>query len=75
MGSQHMVVVSDPLVAARMLGRGANAVPRKSIGYQFFDLSTNHLSRSSFFTTNNEQQWAVVRKGTAQAFSHTNIRR
>jgi len=121
---------SDPLLAGRLLGRGPDAAPRKSIGYQaraalgpasltpplpdaspsihnnyskppkpcknnpqnlpktrpkthpkthkkqqFFDLATNAHGRRSFFTTNDEAQWAVVRKGCAQAFSPSNIRR
>jgi hypothetical protein len=49
------------------------AAPR-CIGYQFFDLATNHLGRRSFFTTTDEEQWLLIRKGTAQAFSQANIR-
>ena len=37
--------------------------------------ATNHLGRRSFFTTADEDQWALVRKGTAAAFSLANIRR
>ncbi len=36
--------------------------------------ATNHLGRRSFFSTSNEAQWLNVRKGTAQAFCHQNIR-
>lgn len=32
------------------------------------------LGRRSFFTTTDEEQWALIRKGTAQAFSQSNIR-
>jgi hypothetical protein len=36
--------------------------------------ATNHLGRRSFFSTTNEAQWLNVRKGTAAAFCHQNIR-
>ena len=36
--------------------------------------ATNHLGRRSFFSTTNEAQWLNIRKGTAQAFCHQNIR-
>jgi hypothetical protein len=32
------------------------------------------LGRRSFFTTTDEDQWQLIRKGTAQAFSQANIR-
>jgi len=32
------------------------------------------LGRRSFFTTTDEEQWQLIRKGTAQAFSQANIR-
>jgi len=32
------VLVSDPQLAATILGRGVGSLPRKSIGYGFFDL-------------------------------------
>jgi hypothetical protein len=35
---QHIVLVTDPSLAAEVLGRGPHALPRKSIGYSFFDL-------------------------------------
>jgi hypothetical protein len=38
LGGQHIVLVSDPRLAATVLGRGAGSLPRKSIGYSFFDL-------------------------------------
>lgn len=50
------------------------ALASRCIGYQFFDLATNHLGRRSFFTTTDEEQWLLIRKGTAQAFSQANIR-
>ncbi len=31
--------------------------------------ATNHLGLRSFFTTNDEDQWQLIRKNTAQAFS------
>lgn len=31
----------DPALAGRILGRGPGSLPRKCIGYQFFDLATN----------------------------------
>lgn len=37
--------------------------------------ATNHLGLRSFFTTTDEEQWALIRKGTAPAFSQANIRR
>ncbi|GFH27119.1 uncharacterized protein HaLaN_25386 [Haematococcus lacustris] len=38
LGCQWVVVISDPALALQVLGRGANSVPRKCVGYQFFDL-------------------------------------
>lgn len=32
---------ADPAEVARILGRGPGSLPRKCIGYQFFDLATN----------------------------------
>lgn len=75
LGGQHIVLVSDPALVQTLLGRGPGSLPRKCIGYQFFDLATNHLGRRSFFTTTDEEQWLLIRKGTAQAFSQANIRR
>lgn len=75
LGGQHIVLVSDPQLVSQILGRGQGSLPRKCIGYQFFDLATNHLGRRSFFTTTDEEQWLMIRKGTAQAFSQANIRR
>eukprot|EP00877_Chromochloris_zofingiensis_P012409 jgi/Chrzof1/7421/Cz02g23030.t1 len=75
LGGQWIVLVSDPQLVAQLLGRGPNSLPRKCIGYSFFDMATNHLGLRSFFTTTDEEQWALIRKGTAQAFSQANIRR
>lgn len=74
LGFQWVVVISDPAVAVQVLGRGAGSVPRKCVGYQFFDLATNHLGRHSFFTTSDEAQWAAVRKAAAPAFSSANVK-
>lgn len=74
LGGQWIVLVSDPQLVAQLLGRGPNSLPRKCIGYSFFDMATNHLGLRSFFTTTDEEQWALIRKGTAQAFSQANIR-
>jgi cytochrome P450 len=74
LGGQHIVLVSDPQIAATILGRVPGSLPRKCIGYQFFDLATNHLGRRSFFTTTDEEHWQLIRKGAAQAFSQANIR-
>lgn len=52
----------------------ASTLRCRCIGYQFFDLATNHIGRRSFFTTTDEEQWQLIRKGTAQAFSQANIR-
>lgn len=38
LGGQHVVLVSDPALAAAVLGRGAGSLPRKTVGYGFFDL-------------------------------------
>jgi hypothetical protein len=35
---QHIVLVSDPEVASKVLSRGPDSVPKKSIGYAFFDM-------------------------------------
>jgi hypothetical protein len=37
---QPIIIVSDPEVAAKVLARGPGSVPRKSIGYTFFDLAS-----------------------------------
>lgn len=75
LGPQPIVLVSDPALVQQILGRGEGALPRKSIGYSWFDMATNHLGLRSFFTTNDEDQWQLIRKSTAQAFSQANIRR
>lgn len=36
--SQWVVLVSDPVLVQQLLGRGPGALPRKSIGYSWFDL-------------------------------------
>jgi hypothetical protein len=68
------VLVSDPAIAATILGRGPGSLPRKTFAYGYFDLATNHLGLDSIFTTTDEEKWQLIRKGTAQAFSHANIR-
>eukprot|EP00878_Enallax_costatus_P000623 GHUV01000725.1.p1 GENE.GHUV01000725.1~~GHUV01000725.1.p1 ORF type:complete len:552 (+),score=175.13 GHUV01000725.1:213-1868(+) len=75
LGGQYIILVSDPQLVQQILGRGPGSLPRKCIGYQYFDLATNHLGRRSFFTTTDEDQWQLIRKGCAQAFSQANIRR
>lgn len=75
LGGQHVVLVSDPSLVGSILGRGDGALPRKTLGYGFFDLATNDLGRRSFFTTADEDQWARVRKACAPAFSVANVRR
>jgi cytochrome P450 len=74
LGGQHIILVTDPHIAATVLGRGPGSLARKTIAYGYFDLATNHLGLRSFFTTCDEEQWARVRKGTAAAFSQQNIR-
>ncbi|KAJ9527385.1 hypothetical protein QJQ45_025658 [Haematococcus lacustris] len=75
LGCQWVVVISDPALALQVLGRGANSVPRKCVGYQFFDLATNHLGSRSFFTTTDEVHWAAVRKAVSPSFNMANVKR
>jgi len=52
------------------------ALPRKSIGYSFFDLCSSPLDGlRSFFSTSDEAHWASVRKAAAPAFSAANVKR
>lgn len=37
-GHQYIVVVTDPVLVAQILGRGEASAPRKCVAYQFFDL-------------------------------------
>eukprot|EP00198_Chlamydomonas_reinhardtii_P014061 XP_001703398.1 cytochrome P450 [Chlamydomonas reinhardtii] len=76
LGFQPVVVVSDPAVAVQVLGRApGRAIPRKCVGYKFFDLATNASGAHSFFTTSDEGQWAAVRKAAAAAFSSANVKK
>ncbi|EFJ44879.1 hypothetical protein VOLCADRAFT_94927 [Volvox carteri f. nagariensis] len=75
LGFQWVVVVSDPRIAVQVLGRGPDSIPRKCVGYKFFDLATNAAGAHSFFTTSDETQWAAVRKAAAAAFSSANVRK
>ncbi|GLC33832.1 hypothetical protein PLESTB_000509600 [Pleodorina starrii] len=75
LGFQWVVVVSDPRVAVQVLGRGPGSIPRKCVGYKFFDLATNAEGAHSFFTTSDEAQWAAVRKAAAAGFSSANVRK
>ncbi|KAG2497951.1 hypothetical protein HYH03_004213 [Edaphochlamys debaryana] len=75
LGFQWVVVVSDPAVAVQVLGRGPNSIPRKCVGYKFFDLATNASGAHSFFTTSDEGQWMAIRKAAASAFSSANVKK
>jgi len=67
------VLVSDPAVAADVLGSGPGSVPRRArVIYPHFKLRT--CQYTDFFTTSNEDHWRLIRRGTAAAFSSANIR-
>jgi len=68
------VLVTNPIVAAKITGRTKDGVPRKGMTYIGFDAG-NNLGVRSFFSTQDEAAWSLVRKGTAPAFSPSNIRK
>ncbi len=59
---QHILIVSDPEVAAKVLARGPGSVPRKSIGYAFFDLVRRVLGRSCRRRAGLLAGWAAWRR-------------
>jgi cytochrome P450 len=69
-----IVVVSDPIVAGQLLGRGPGSLPHKAqMLYRLFDVPT-FSDHPSFFTTSDDEHWRTLRKGTAPAFTQANIR-
>mmetsp|Transcript_29305 Transcript_29305/g.64847 ORF Transcript_29305/g.64847 Transcript_29305/m.64847 type:complete len:554 (-) Transcript_29305:627-2288(-) len=76
LAGKPMIIVTDPAATALILGRDADSVPTRSDDYKnivdkSFDGFAPHIS---FFGTQDEEHWKVVRKATAPAFNMNNMR-
>jgi hypothetical protein len=68
----RQVFITDPELAAKVTAR-VGGIHRKGLTYIGFDAG-NNLGHRSFFSTQDEAAWLLVRKGCAPAFSPSNIR-
>lgn len=71
----RVVVVSDPLLVQEVVGRGADVGPKAPAIYDGVDALFSEKGHRSFFSTHSREEWRLVRKGTAPAFSHDNVRK
>ncbi|MEW5299773.1 MAG: hypothetical protein WDW36_002752 [Sanguina aurantia] len=73
--NQTVVVLSDPLAAAEVMGRGEGSLPVRSHHYTSLDIAAGATrTQGSLFGTDDEEHWRAVRKETANAFSTANLR-
>ncbi|KAL4859226.1 Acyl-coenzyme A oxidase [Chlorella vulgaris] len=70
----RVVVVSDPLLVQTVISRGSD-LPKASQVYDTVDELFSPKGIRSFFNTHSYDDWKVVRKVTAPAFSPASIRK
>jgi hypothetical protein len=70
----HVVVVSDPVIVERALGREEN-LPRYRYFYRPIDPLAGKPQFNNFMTTPIEDEWKTVRKVLAHSMAQDTIRK
>ncbi|PRW59761.1 cytochrome P450 [Chlorella sorokiniana] len=70
----RVVVLSSPEAVQAVVSRG-NDLPKAAVLYDGIDTLFSPKGIRSFFNTHNYDEWKLMRKGTAPAFSLDNIRK